>query len=208
MLKTILAAGAVTLALSGTASAVPIFFDDFESYALGTPASLSPTWTVAPGTIDVIGAGNGFNWWGPGQYIDLNGTPNSPATVTASLSGLNIGSMYNLVFNYGYNRNSGPDEVLTFGVVGGATGMLGPTAFQVLGSTFGSAMLTFQATAASMSIFFADSDNGSGDRDLGGPILDNVSVAAVPLPAAGLLLLAGLGGLAALGRRRASTLAA
>lgn len=207
MFKTILAAGAVTVALSGAASATPIFFDDFESYTLGTPSSLSPTWTVAPGTIDVIGAGNGFNWWGPGKYVDLNGTPNSPATMTTLVSGFNAGSMYNLTFNYGFNRNSGSNETLTFGVVSGLTGSLGPGAFGALGATFGNGILTFMATAATMSFFFQDTD-GTPNVDLGGPIVDNVSISAVPLPAAGLLLLAGLGGLAALGRRRLTATAA
>jgi len=48
------------------------------------------------------------------------------------------------------------------------------------------------------SIFF---ETGGGDNV--GPILDDVSLTAVPLPAAAWLLLSGLVGFGALGRRKA-----
>ena len=201
MFKTFALAAVLGLTLSSAASATVIFSDDFEDYDLGTPSSLAPTWTVSPGSVDVIGAGNGYGWWGPGQYIDMNGSPNSPATIMTMLTGLNVGSVYNLVFDYGFNRNSGPQETLTFGV-GTTTGLLGPTDFAALiGTTFGTRTLSFVATSDSMSLFFTDA-NTPGDADAGGPIIDNVSVEAVPLPAGGLLLIGALGGLAALRRRK------
>jgi hypothetical protein len=52
-------------------------------------------------------------------------------------------------------------------------------------------------TFAGVSIFF---DAAGGDNV--GPMLDNVTLTAVPLPAAAWLLLSGLVGFAALGRRR------
>jgi hypothetical protein len=203
MFKTSALAAVLGLTLSSAASATVIFSDDFESYGLGTPSSLAPTWTVNPGTVDVIGAGNGYGWWGPGQYIDMNGSPNSPATITTTLTNLIVGRTYNLVFDYGFNRNSGSQETLAFGV-GTTTGLLGPADFAALiGTTFGNGFLSFVATSDSMSLFFTD-DNTPGDADAGGPVIDNVSVslAAVPLPAGGLLLIGALGGLAALRRRK------
>jgi hypothetical protein len=56
------------------------------------------------------------------------------------------------------------------------------------------------STNVNARVFFYDV-NGDNDQ---GPILDNVKIAAVPLPAAAWLMLSGLAALAAVARRRIS----
>jgi hypothetical protein len=53
------------------------------------------------------------------------------------------------------------------------------------------------ASAADLTLTFASAVAGTF-----GPALDNVRISAVPLPAAGLLLLGGLGGLGFVSRKR------
>ena len=63
-----------------------------------------------------------------------------------------------------------------------------------------SAIYTFFYDGTSDFLFFADTSGTAADQ--GGPVLDNVRLSTVPLPAGGLLLLGALGGIAALRRRR------
>jgi hypothetical protein len=191
------------LILSGPAMASTVLFsDDFESYAPGTPSTLGSTWTVNPGTIDVIGPANGYNWYGPGQYIDLNGTPDSAAKITTVASfDVQAGQYYTLSFDYGNNKNSNSPEQLLYGVGGYSSSL--PIAGAILALQH--VEFTFLATLTeSLSIFFQDANASGGD--LGGPILDNVLFASVPLPAGLPLLGAGVGalGLLAWKRRRAT----
>jgi hypothetical protein len=208
-MKKLILAGLASLALCGSASATTLFTDDFEGYTLGTPSALTGTWTVDTGSIDVIGPANGYNWYGPGKYVDLNGTPDGAAQIsTVQQFALVAGASYQLSFDYGVNKNSPNNEGLRYGVGGNYLDINIPAGGLV---SLVSVVYNFVAVSTgSFSIFFKDLNLSTGD--LGGPILDNVKFAdsitraVVPLPA-GIPLLGG--GLAILGfmgwRKKRST---
>lgn len=204
-MKCMALSAAILAATLGTAQAATVFFDDFEANGLGTPnVNLTQNvanWTVTTGTVDVIGT-DYFQWYGTGRYLDMNGSSGAPGRIEQTIGGLTAGKKYTLSFNYGYNQNSGSNEQLSFGI-GNLAGALNPADFAlVLGTTFNLATYTFKATGSTQSLFFADTGATTGDN--GGPILDNVrvDVAPIPLPAAAPLLIAGLGALAMVRRRR------
>ena len=200
MLKIALTAAALALGLSGAASATTIFSDSFNSELPNVPASSLTNWSIASGSVDVIGSGTAFAWCGSGfRCLDMNG--NNPGRIETSLSGLTVGKKYFLSFDYGNNRNSQSStipEILSFGL--GATGYTLDIFAQ--SSLTASAIYEFVAGSVTETLYFADTGTTPGDR--GGPLLDNVTVSAVPLPAGGLLLMGVLGGLAALRRRKSA----
>ena len=195
-------AALVALATLGPAQASTVFFDGFESSArkLST-ANLQQNvagWNVTAGGVDVIGT-NFFEWYGKGRYLDMNGSTKTPGRIEKTIGGLTAGKTYTLGFDYGYNKNSGTNERLSFGIAG-LSGSINPADFAlVMPPTFQKALYRFKATAASHNLFFADT--GATPKDNGGAILDNVEINAVPLPAGLPLLAAALGGLALLRRR-------
>lgn len=200
-------AAALIAASTGAASAATIFSDDFESYAQGAPGSIAPTWTVLEGSVDVIGTPGDFPWY-PGQQIDMNGSggDSTAATIFTVLNGLIAGHKYSLSFDYGSNKNSNGEETLLYGVFGSFADLLGAVYTSgPVPNLLSSGKLLFTASSDSVLLAFADGQSGfpyDDDNDQGGPVLDNVNVSSVPLPAGGLLLLAGLGGLACLRRRK------
>ena len=175
-----------------------VFSDDFESNNLGL--NLKPNgWTQDSGTVDVIGTGF-FQWYGTGRYIDKNGSTGQAGAMSQVISGLTAGAKSLLSFDVGYNNGSGNNESLGY-AIGNLSATYGAPILSGSG-TFLHITTMFTASAMSELLQFADAGNTPGAN--GGPILDNVMIetAAVPVPAAGGLLLAGLGGLAALRRSK------
>ena len=200
MFKTFLATLAVGASLAGASAAATVANGGFEapgtfSGAFEAFASLDG-WSVDAGSVDLINT-----YWNPseGAYsVDLSG--NSPATISQTISGLTSGAKYLLSFDMAGNMDGGAIVKSLLASVGGTSGTF---TFDTTGHS-NAAMgwermtLAFTAEASSLLLSFAslEADNPYGAA------LDNVSVAAVPLPAAGLLMLGGLGALVAAGRRR------
>lgn len=203
MLKTALMSAALAIGVAGSAPAATVIFsDNFDTETPGTPQTVLANWTITAPTIDVIGSGpNGTLidfYAGNGYYLDMTGTPGAGGIKTAVALGLISGHAYELSFDYGNNKNSNGVEQLTFGL-GTQTGFI-----DIPGAVANLTNHTMRFVYDGSGDYLTFADTGSSTSDYGGPILDNVSLAAVPLPAGGLLLLGALGGIAALRRRKAA----
>jgi hypothetical protein len=198
-LKAILATGLAALSLQ--ASAATVFSDDFDSYAPAlnaVDAVFGGNWFVTEGTVDVIGAGSGFDFYpGNGRYIDLDGSTGNAGVFTSLSLALTAGS-YTLQFELG-GSTRGDTNTVDVAVQVGAFAesfTLGSAAPLTLYSR------TFDILAdGSYTISFA---NQGGDNL--GLILDDVSLVRnegqVPVPATAALLGLGLLAGAARSRRR------
>jgi hypothetical protein len=188
---------ALGLSLLGmSANATTVFSDNFDANNYGlntTPLG----WTLNSGSVDIIGDGQ-FAWYGAGNYIDMNGSTQVAGSISTTLTGLVAGASYALDFDVGFNNGSGNNEKLSYSI-GTLSGSYGPPIASG-NSTFLHLRFAFIAGGTSAVLTFADAGNTPNDN--GGPILDNVSVTAVPVPAAGGLLLSALGGVAMLRRRK------
>jgi hypothetical protein len=198
MRNILIPAAIVAFGLTGAAGATTVFSEDFEGNALtlnGTPTG----WTVTSGSVDIIGTGF-YEIAGPGTYLDMNGSTGEEGFIETIVSGLTVGDTYTLSFDVAYNSSSAAQLSFYIDYFAGGVGSPIPGS----GSSFVTMVYTFTASAASVLLGFADTSGTPGDNQ--GPLLDNIvvasTVAPVPLPAAGLLLIGGLGGLAALRRRR------
>lgn len=180
-----------SVAFAGTS----IFFDDFNADTV-TWNAIPAGWTVSNGTVDVVGPG----WWGnlcaPGQgsCVDLDGSTSQAGVLSKSLQ-LTAGNSYTASFDIAGNQRGGTDVVdIYFGDQSISMDIFASTPWATISLTFtpsvsGSYDLTFH--------------NAGGDNV--GAVLDNVNVsvaAAVPEPETYAMLMAGLGILGAVVRRR------
>lgn len=205
MNKAWLAAGAL-VALSSSAFAQNLIANgNFETYTGVTPLAAGQYqtvgstasgpnfgaitgWTVGGTSVDVIRV-PGFNAIS-NISIDLAGTP-GPGSVSQTFNSI-IGQSYLLTWDY---RNNGGFQPLavTFGETTGSFAVANGMPL-----TFG--QLWYTAIATSTTVMFA---SGPAQTN-GGPVIDNVSVTAVPEPSTYAMALAALalvGGLSRVAKR-------
>ena len=170
-------------------------------------------WTIEGGEVAVLTTPNSYNLTAADgvNFMDLTGYSNSgfPKGLTQNLSGLITGQTYAFSMELGVrngpcvssgNNCQGPVQA-SAGI--GGTSQTFTYNSSVLGNNWGTVGFNFVATSATEALTINGQSVPASNEFLG---LDNVSVtpAAVPLPAAGWLLLSGLSGLGLMKRRKAS----
>jgi hypothetical protein len=189
--------------LTGTttlAQAADVFSDNFENYGGISKIIWAPQdgWSYSgEGNVDLVLNGDYAISLAGGHnvFVDLNGTPGSPA-FQHSVDGLTAGQTYNLSFDLAGNHRGNPNDSVTV-IFGGSTDTFSVTDANADFSRF---TLSFLATGSSASISFLDNFTG-GNRNIG-TLLDNVSVTAVPEPEVYGMMLMGLGLMGFVARKR------
>ena len=189
-----------------SALTIPIpYFDDFNRI-ISSQLNIPPSgWTTVFGTVDSIKSGDIYGitcFGGSGGCVDLDGSTNQAgALVTSGTFNLAAGQTYQLSAQIsGNQRNAVANNLIfgfsdTFNVPLSTQTILGIPSNSLF--TLYSVLFT-PTTAVNAEVFFYDI-LGTNNQ---GPILDDVSVTAVPLPAAAWLMLSGLAALGAVARRR------
>ena len=200
---------ATVVCLSSGASAGIVFSDNFDSYVGGlnwNPAAETPSapWVAPPpGTVDLIGAGIGWDYFpGNGRYVDLNGSNGVQGTLQTVMSF--APGWYTVSFALGGN------------MVGPNYGDLAPKTTTIsLGDWSVSETLAYNAGLTPYSFTFHTNLSGPLTFTMGdeapawpnlyiGNILDDVQVAAIPEPSSWALLIVGFMGVGFLAYRRSS----
>ena len=194
MLKQFAVVTTLLFGSSLTHAAAPIFSDNFDSYAanqLNWNPPASSGWTVSDGTVDLVGAGGTDLIPGNGRYVDLDGSTSNSGLFSNNVD-LVGSTTYTLSFDLGGSHRGSTETVnVNFG------------------STAASYTLNSADPFSTVTLNFTPGSNGSYDisyQNLGGDnvgaLLDNVSVSAVPEPETYAMLLAGLGLMGFIARRR------
>jgi hypothetical protein len=192
--RSLFAAG--LLAGACTAQAQVIFSDNFNADTQGlNKTTFVNGWTVTNGTVDVIGTGFFDLYPGQGNYVDLDGSMGDAGVFGRSLS-LTGGETYTASFLLGGSQRGDTNIVNV-----------------MFGTTMSSFTLLSNDPLGARSIAFTPGSTGSyvlsfanvGGDNLGA-ILDDVAVrgavAAIPEPETYALMLAGLGAVGFIARRR------
>lgn len=162
------------------------------TFVNSTVQSIS-NWTVGVGNVDLVGslwtAASGLN------SVDLNGSKKGEIHQTLTTV---VGQKYQFSFELAGNFqggtaiknlsvNIGPSGLYAFDTTGKSAGNMGWTKYST----------TFVAVSSATNLSFASNSSGAY-----GPVIDNVSVTAVPEPESFAMLLAGLGMMGVIARRR------
>jgi hypothetical protein len=188
------------------ASALTIpYSDDFNSITTSQLNKAPTGWTEVDGTVDSIKSGTyGITCFsGSGGCVGLGGSTEQAGYLTSGTFNLVAGQTYRLSAEISGNHHGDDANNVIFGFFNTSDLVLASKTVKGIASSSPFtlySMLFTPTTAVTAEVFFHDA---SGDDDQG-PILDDVRVAAVPLPAAAWLLLSGLAALGAVARRRIS----
>lgn len=169
-----------------------IFTDDFDSTVAALNKTVFPGgWTVANGTVDVIGTNFIDVFPGNGNYVDLDGSTGDAGELSKSLA-LTGGLAYTATFSLAGSHRGGTDIVdVMFGTASASFTLAGADPFSP------SSLVFTPAASGKYTLTFA---NRGGDNL--GALLDKVSVTVIPEPSGYAMMLAGLAGIGFLGRRR------
>jgi hypothetical protein len=185
------------------------YFDGFNKITTTLLNFAPPGWVSDNGTVDWVARGNPYDitcFKHSKGCVDLDGsTYHAGVFESAGIFKLVAGQTYELSAEVSGNQRGASADNLEFGFLKGTnlTGALKDVTVSgiVSGSPFTLYTLFYTpSTNVNARAFFYDV-NGDNNQ---GPILDDVRIAAVPLPAAVWLMLSGLAALAAVARRRSS----
>jgi hypothetical protein len=182
------------LAGACAANAQVVFSDDFNADAQGlNKTAFLGDWAVTDGAVDLVGTGFFEFYPGNGNYVDLDGSMGNAGVFTKVLD-LTAGVTYTASFLLGGSTRGDSNLV----DVGFGSSLASFTLLS--GDPLGARSIAFTpGSSGSYSLSFA---NAGGDNL--GAILDNVVVStpAIPEPETYALMLAGLGALGVVARRR------
>jgi len=172
---------------------VPTFSGTFQTIDAGSTALTG--WDVVSGSVDLINT-----YWTPfhGAYsIDLNG--NGVGSIQQTFDTV-ANQTYTVTFAMAGNTDGGGNKIITAGVTSGDA-----YTFNITGHTHASMgwetrSFSFVAEGASSTLYFS----GYAGNGPYGAALDNVTVSAVPEPETYGMLLAGLGLVGYMARRKKS----
>lgn len=199
----------VVMAIGSAASAATIANGSFENpgtfagnfHEVAAGDTDIDNWTVSGGGVDLI---NRLWQHSDGDYsLDMSRT--SAGTISQTVTGLVVGTTYKILFDMAGNTGGGnviKSLSAGIGMAGGGVFNFDTTGHTTAGMGWETKSFTFVAGAISGLLSFSSNENNAY-----GPALDNIriqQVAAVPVPAGGILLLSALGGLIAARRRRKS----
>jgi hypothetical protein len=183
-----------------TASAAIVLQDNFGSTGadqLNWAGDSVFTSTSPPGSVDLIGAGGGFDFFpGNGNYVDLDGSTgngNNPAGQLTSVLTFGPGS-YTLSFALGGNHRGAAAQQTVFS----------------LGDYSNSLTLNSSASLTTYTYSFTTTTTGqlvfteTGPSDQQGNILDNVVLTAVPEASTWAMMILGFFGVGFMAYRRKS----
>lgn len=222
MKKIIAAIAALGLVGTGSSHATTIFVEDFETQAFFDNWDVFDIWgpfmTVSGAGIEIQSSGTVTNAFSGNNYVELDSdfqvSANPGAGSNTSMAAfMNFvqGEMYRLSFAYRPRTNNTDDNGIRVDIGTLTDGGYGNRTFSIsnlVGSTdavtssqdyWKEIVLTFTAGAGDNALMFSAFGT---ENELGG-FIDNIhveSLAAVPVPAAGLFLATGLAALA--GRKR------